>query len=270
MKDKIIIKDLEVFANHGFFAEEKTLGQKFIVCAELYTDFIKAAEKDDITLSVDYGYVCKKIYDYMRENTYNLIETAAQKTAEMLLDEFSGLSGIKLEIKKPWAPIGLSLEYTSVCIHRQWHDAYIAFGSNMGDKKSYIDTAVEKLRELKGCRLEKVSDYIVTKPYGSVGQDDFLNGVLLLKTYLDPYTLLERLHDIENQADRKRTIRWGPRTLDLDILLYDNEVIDTAELVVPHYDMHNRKFVLQPLDQIAPYVRHPLLKKTAAQLLREL
>lgn len=270
MDDRIIIKDLEVFANHGIYAEENKLGQKFLISAELYTDFSKAVEKDDISISTDYGAVCRIISDTLKNNTFNLIETAAYKTAETLLDEFPFINGLKFELKKPWAPIGLSVNYTSVCIEKKWHNAYVALGSNLGDKKTYIEESIQKMNNLKGCRVEKVSDFIVTKPYGNVGQDDFLNGILLLKTYLDPFTLLNKLHEIENQADRKRTVRWGPRTLDLDIILYDNEIIDCEELTIPHYDMQNRKFVLEPLAQIAPYVRHPVFKKTASQLLREL
>ena len=91
-----------------------------------------------------------------------------------------------------------------------------------------------------------------------------------MKTYLTPHELLDTLHDIEKKAGRKRVIRWGPRTLDLDILLYDDLILDDAVLHIPHIDMQNRNFVLEPLVQIAPYVRHPVLNKTAQQLLADL
>ena len=105
---------------------------------------------------------------------------------------------------------------------------------------------------------------------GNTEQDDFLNGMIELRTYLEPLQLLEKLNEIENNSGRVRTVHWGPRTLDLDIILFDNVIIDSEKLTIPHYDMHNRRFVLQPLAQIAPYVRHPILKKTASELLREL
>ena len=114
---------------------------------------------------------------------------------------------------------------------------------------------------------EAVSDYLVTEPYGVTDQDEFLNGVLKMRTLLSPEELLERLHQLEQEANRERIIHWGPRTLDLDILFYDQEIIDTADLHIPHPDMQNRDFVLAPMNQIAPYLRHPVLNQTISQLL---
>ena len=270
MYDTITIKDLEVYAHHGVYPEEKKLGQKFLVTAELYTDFSNATENDDINMSLDYGEISHKITEFAQNNTYKLIETLAEKLAQMLLETYVLLNGVQIEIKKPWAPIGLPLEYPSVKLKRFWHTAYIAFGSNMGDKEQYINTAIKTLKASKGCIVEKVSDIISTKPYGGVEQEDFLNGVLCLKTYLSPNNLLKLLNKIEKDANRVREIHWGPRTLDLDIILYDNEVIDTEDLHIPHIDMQNRDFVLEPLSQIAPYVRHPILNKTVYQLLCDL
>ena len=270
MNDKIVIKNLEVFANHGVFPEENQLGQKFIVSAELRTDFSAAAKNDDLTLSVNYAEVCTLINRYMTEHTFHLIETAADRLACAILDQFERIQEISLKIQKPFAPIGLPLETVSVMTERKRADVYLALGSNIGDKKKYIDQAVSALSGTKGCHIECVSELIETLPYGGVGQDNFLNGVLKMKTYLTPHELLDTLHDIEKKAGRKRVIRWGPRTLDLDILLYDDLILDDAVLHIPHIDMQNRNFVLEPLVQIAPYVRHPVLNKTAQQLLADL
>ena len=116
----------------------------------------------------------------------------------------------------------------------------------------------------------KVSDYMVTAPYGGVEQDDFLNAALQLHTLLEPEELLNCLHAIENAANRKRTVHWGPRTLDLDILLYDDIVLDSENLQIPHRDMVNRDFVLRPMAQIAPWKRHPLTGTTMEELLAAL
>ena len=107
-------------------------------------------------------------------------------------------------------------------------------------QKAYLDMAVESLGEFRGCRVEQVSDYLITAPYGGVEQDDFLNGCLCLRTLLTPEELLSVLHEIEEKAHRKREVRWGPRTLDLDILLYDDLVYDSENLTIPHIEMHLR------------------------------
>ena len=138
--------------------------------------------------------------------------------AEDLLLHTKGLSSIQLEIKKPWAPIGLPLDTVSIEITRGWHRAYIALGSNMGDKEEYLTQALEALKEQESCRVGRVSDFIVTEPYGVTDQDKFLNGAAEVMTLLTPFELLDMLHGIEQDAGRKRVLHWGPRTLDLDIL----------------------------------------------------
>ncbi len=264
--DKIRIKKLDVFAKHGVFKEENVLGQKFVFSATLHLDTAKAGASDALEDSVNYGEVCHFIREFAEGRTFRLLESLAEHTAAAVLDRFPLVKGIDLEIEKPWAPIGLPLESVSVEISRGWHQVFIALGSNMGDKKKYLDDAVEALDELEGCRIVTVADYIETEPYGGVEQDDFLNSVLELQTRLDPQALLEKLHEIEALADRKRTIRWGPRTLDLDIIFYDDMVLNTETLTLPHPEMHKRGFVLEPMMQIAPWVYHPGLGKTVRDL----
>ena len=268
--DKIEIKKLEIFANHGVFPEENVLGQKFVISATLYTDTRKAGLTDELTASIHYGEVSHMITKFTKEHTYKLLETLAENLCQMLLQELPLLKMITLRIEKPWAPVALPLETVAVEITRRWHTAYVAFGSNLGDKKKFLDDGIQGLRTTPSCEVEAVSEYLVTEPYGGVEQDEFLNGVLKLRTLLTPEELLDRLHELEAAANRERIIHWGPRTLDLDILFYDNEIIDTPDLHIPHIDMENRDFVLKPMDEIAPYYRHPVLNKTIHQLLNEL
>lgn len=268
--DKIKIKNLEIFAKHGVFPEENTLGQKFLVSATLYLDTRKAGRTDDLTASIHYGEVCHLITHFLTENTYQLLERAVEALAEELLLNIPLLQQIKLELKKPWAPIGLPLETVSVEIERRWHTAYIALGSNMGDKTKHLENAVHALNTAKGCKVEKVSSFIETEPYGFTEQDSFLNACLKLKTLLTPMELLDELHRIEQEAHRERLIHWGPRTLDLDIIFYDNIISSDDALCIPHVEMHKRDFVLKPLHEIAPYMHHPGNGKTVHEMLKDL
>ena len=268
--DQIKITDLEVFANHGVFPEENKLGQKFLISAVLYTDTRKAGKTDDLTASIHYGEVSAFITKYMKEHTYQLLERVTETLAEEMLKSISGLCKIDLEIKKPWAPVGLPLKTVSVKISREWHTTYIALGSNIGDSETYLNEAVEKIGQIPTCTVEKVSSYLVTEPYGVTDQPDFLNACLKMRTLLYPEELLKELNRIEKEAGRERIIHWGPRTLDLDILLYDDIVLEEDDLCIPHVEMHKRSFVLEPLAEIAPYKRHPVYGKTGREMLEEI
>lgn len=264
--DEIHITGLEVYAHHGVFPEETRLGQKFVVDARLALALREAGQTDDLTKSVNYGEVSHFITAFLTEHTYQLIEAAAEQLARALLLKYELAETVTLTLHKPEAPIGLPIADVAVRITRGWHEAYIAFGSNMGDRRAYIEQGIRDLGAQPDCRVLAISDYIETEPYGGVEQDDFLNGCLKLQTLLTPQELLERLHEIEAHAGRTRDIHWGPRTLDLDILLYDDLVYASEQLTIPHIDMQNRMFVLEPLAQIAPYAGHPVLHRSVREL----
>lgn len=147
---------------------------------------------------------------------------------------------------------------------------FIGLGSNIGDRKKNIEVAMRLLDAPPDIKVEKGSSLYTTEPIGYVGQDWFLNSVVEVSTLLSPKDLLHRCQAIEEQMGRVRTMLWGPRTIDLDILLYGEEIIEDDELIIPHPNMHKRGFVLVPLAEIAPEVIHPKLNKKASELLRQL
>ena len=132
--------------------------------------------------------------------------------------------------------------------------AYIALGSNIGKKETYLKEAVKKLHEHPEVQVELISSIYETTPVGYENQDDFLNMAVKISTSLRPEKLLSLTQKIEQELGRTREVRWGPRTADLDILLYNRENIETEQLVVPHPRMYERLFVLVPMSEICPEI----------------
>jgi 2-amino-4-hydroxy-6-hydroxymethyldihydropteridine diphosphokinase len=151
-------------------------------------------------------------------------------------------------------------------------DVYIGLGSNLGDKVANLREALRLLAATHGSAvtLLAVSSLYRTEPVGNLEQDWFLNAAAKIKTKLSPRGLLNRLLAIERELGRVRTVRNGPRIIDLDILLWDHRIVKEDDLVIPHPRMHERLFVLDPLAELAPDLRHPILRQTVAECRAEL
>lgn len=149
--------------------------------------------------------------------------------------------------------------------------AYLGLGTNLGQKKENLEKALEILNSHGSVQVLKVSSFYETDPVGYENQDKFLNAAVVCETSMGPYELLDFIQEIEKALKRVREIRWGPRTIDVDILLYDSlELLDEPRLIIPHPRMVEREFVLAPLSEIAPEMVHPGTGKSIALLLEEL
>lgn len=268
--DKIYVKDLEVYAFHGVNQQEKDMGQRFLISLELFTDLSEAGESDDLTKTVNYAELCLSVEEKFKQEKFDLIEKAAEELAKFILVNYQMISRVKVKIKKPWAPIGKPLDYAAVEVDRQWHTAYIAMGSNMGNKEDNLNSAIELINSSEVAMVTKTSKFYETKPVGYLEQDTFLNGALEVKTLLTPKRLINFLLDKEKDLKRERIIKWGPRTIDLDVLLYDNLITSDENIIVPHPRMHERLFVLKPLSDIAPYIIHPVLNERIIDLMNKI
>lgn len=147
--------------------------------------------------------------------------------------------------------------------------AIIALGSNMGDRRAYLRRALAEI-EARAGKICAQSSVLETAAYGYTEQDDFLNMAIVIDTDLSPEALLDTLLTIETELGRVRTIHWGPRTIDLDIIYLEDRIVETSRLHVPHPDLHNRRFVLEPIAEICPQFLDPLRNRTIAELLSEL
>lgn len=268
--DKIVIEQLEVYAYHGVFQEEKEKGQKFFVNCVLETNTREAGLSDNLKFSTHYGEVCKSIVTTMTSHKVDLIETVAEEVAGTILMEYPLVKSVVLEIQKPQAPIPYPFGFVSVKIERGWHEVALSIGANVGNKEETIQRAIAKMKATPIIRNILVSSLIETKPYGGVEQDDFINGAIVMETLMLPEELLTFLKQLEQEAGRVKTQHWGPRTLDIDILLYDDFIYSSRKLTIPHEDMVNRDFVLLPLAEIAAHLRHPVSKETVGFMLEKL
>lgn len=145
---------------------------------------------------------------------------------------------------------------------------FLGLGSNLGHRRENLRLACQLL-EAAGVKILKTSSLYKTQPVGRKNQPWFYNQVIQVATSLDPWSLLSLVKEIESKLKRKKTIRFGPRTIDIDLLLAGKMVIRSKKLTIPHPRLHQRRFVLEPLNEIAPYTLHPVMKKRIKTLLKE-
>ena len=151
----------------------------------------------------------------------------------------------------------------------KFNTVYIGLGSNLGKRLDYIKTAIKLIRKLNSTSIDAISSIYESEPYGNVDQPKFLNCVLKLNTTIEPLDLLTKLKNIEKNMGREKAKRWSPRVIDIDILLYNDLIMDSPELKIPHPDLLNRDFVIKPLLELDENIVHPVKNKKISELIKD-
>jgi len=273
--DQIRLIGVTARGRHGVFPEERRDGQDFTVDVVLHLDTTPAANSDDVADTVHYGDLAGRIADVVRGEPVDLIETLAARIAASCVasSDSGGVQAVDVVVHKPQAPIAEPFTDVVVAIRRSRAEllpgspveptepteadvldrrpeqpvtAVLALGTNLGDRTATLRTAVDELRAVDDIEVERVSPVVETDPVGGPDQPDYLNAVVLVRTGLSARELLLACQRIETGHGRKRTVRWGPRTLDIDLIRYGELISTDPVLELPHPRADQRAFVLAP------------------------
>lgn len=270
--DRIALTGVSARGHHGVLAHEKRDGQDFVVDVVLHVDLAPAASSDDLDLTINYAEVAADVVARIEGPSLDLIEALAGQIADDALAR-RGVRAVEVTVHKPQAPVGVPFGDVAVTLHRrrEAQRAVISLGSNQpvaqdaplgyvpeGAAVTVID-AGERLASLG--EIVAMSSVYRTAPVGGVAQEDFANAVVIVQTTLTPEELLTDLQAIEQLFGRTREVRWGPRSLDLDLISYgdwrDPYRSTDPDLTVPHPRAHERAFVLVPWLEADPEARLP-------------
>jgi dihydroneopterin aldolase/2-amino-4-hydroxy-6-hydroxymethyldihydropteridine diphosphokinase len=260
--DEIELRGLRVMATVGVLEHERRASQPLEIELTLRVDLADAAASDRLDDTVDYGALTIAVEEVVAKSNDLLLERVAGRVAEAVLAD-ARVDAVDVVVRKLRPPVPSPLEHAAVRLHRSQagrlasdpgaHRAVLALGSNLGDRRANLRLAVRRLGPPVG-----LSQVYETDPVGGPeGQGAFLNMVVAVDTPLDPFALLRQCQRVEAAAGRRRLSHHGSRTLDVDILFYDDAAIRTAELVVPHPRLVERRFVLAPLSEVAPTLVPP-------------
>jgi dihydroneopterin aldolase/2-amino-4-hydroxy-6-hydroxymethyldihydropteridine diphosphokinase len=254
--DRIEIRGLRVRGRHGVFDTERRDGQDFLIDAVLGVDIRPAAATDDLSRTVDYGELSDRLAAIVAGEPVRLIETLAERLAQACLAE-PAVRDVQITVHKPHAPIKIPFGDVSVTISRGRTRVVLALGSNLGDRRAALQGAVDELAATPGLDVVAVSPVYETAPVGGPEQPDYLNAVVLAETAQPAGDVLRRAQEIEAAAQRRRDVRWGPRTLDIDVIAYGDQASDDPVLTLPHPRAHERAFVLAPWHDADPGAELP-------------
>lgn len=260
--DRIEVDGIRAWGRHGVLPAEQELGQQFVVDVCLHVSTAPAGRTDDLSRTVNYAEVAGAVHEEIGTGSHQLIETLAERIAQRVLRGIGHplVRRVGVTVHKPAAPVGLPVGDVRVVIERDAEpvSAVLALGTNLGDRAAYLAAARDLLAATDGVDLEWVGPVLETAPVGGPqDQGAFLNTVLGVTTDLGPFDLLEVCRLAERQAGRERLVRWGPRTLDVDVITYGDLISDDPELTLPHPRAGERAFVLAPWHHVRPDAELP-------------
>ncbi|MEM7093435.1 MAG: 2-amino-4-hydroxy-6-hydroxymethyldihydropteridine diphosphokinase [Actinomycetota bacterium] len=252
--DRILLRGLRVMAFCGVLPEEQARRQPFEINADVVTDMSPAGRSDDLEDTIDYGALTDRLADLVADGRFALLEYFSQRIADVLLADPRVIE-VSVEVLKLRPPVPHDLAASGARVVRRRSNlrasaprrVLLGLGSNLGERVEHLRAAVAAMPDLVA-----VSDAYETDPIGGPDQHPFLNLVVELRTHSSARELLELCRQLETDADRVRVVRWGPRTLDVDVLWIDGETATDPDLVVPHPRMGDRAFVMVPLAEVAP------------------
>ena len=261
--DKIVIDNLEICS----VLNER---DRYILSAELNLDLDEAENTDNPLSSLQVTKICKEGYNIFAQSKDKTIKKKAEELAEYILITHPPVNNVFISVKVSEAPIYSNIYYSGIKIERKRHTVYLGVGSNVGDRMANIKASADLINKTKCSKVKRISKIYETEPYGYKEQDMFLNCVFEIQSLLTPRSLVCFLLDIEQKLKRERTIKWGPRTIDLDVLFYDDLITETEDIIIPHPRLHERLFVLRPLCDIAPYLVHPIFRERCYKIMESL
>lgn len=254
--DRIELQGIRALGTIGVLPEEQARAQPFEVDLTIELDISKAGRTDDLELTVNYAAAISIVTNIIENEKTLLLERVATRIAEDVLN-LDGVDTVEVVVRKLRPPVpedilstGVRIVRSRADVHRrprEFQTAYIAMGSNLGDRRDNLRFGVVNLPGVTA-----VSHVYETDPVGGPEQGEYLNLVVRVETEQHPFELLETCLAVEAGAGRERTVRWGARTLDLDLLLWGDATISSEQLTVPHPRMWERRFVLEPLHDLAP------------------
>ena len=264
--DLIRLTGVRAYGHHGVLEHERRDGQEFVVDVVLSLDLRRAGTTDELSRTVNYAEVAADVVSVVTGTPRDLIETLAEEIAARVLAR-PAVESVEVVVHKPSAPVGVPFGDVEVVVRRHRDvPVVIALGANLEGVDGTapartLQEAARRLHRVRGLRAVRVSALHGSAPVGGPAQPDYVNAVAVARTRLSPASLLTALHGVEEDHGRTRDVRWGPRTLDLDLIQYGDPTAgtdvtsDAPELLLPHPRAHERAFVLVPWLDVDPRAR---------------